>query len=62
MATAAALASVFLAILAAPLILATGTVLCHAAPRMRVLWLGLIALLLLAAFAAGSFALVLQVI
>lgn len=61
MATTAALASVFLALTAAPLMLASGVVLRSTSRRLRLLWLGLISSLLVAACAAGVLALALLV-
>ena len=59
MATAAALASVFLVLLAAPLILGSGSLLRHADRRLRLLWLTTLTGLLALALAAGAVSLAL---
>jgi hypothetical protein len=59
MAGIAALTSIFIALVAAPLILGTGIVLQRTGTGWRALWLGLLTLLLLASFGAGALALVL---
>lgn len=62
MAHAAALASLFFALLAAPLILGAGVALQRAGPRARLVWLGTSAGLLAGAVASGALALVLTLV
>ena len=62
MATAPALASVFLALLAAPLILASGSLLRDADRRLCLLWLASLTGLLALAIMAGGMALLLLLI
>jgi len=62
METYAALASVLLALTAAPLVLGSGPVVGQAGRRMRRPWLGLIAVLLVTSSAAGVIAVALVVV